>query len=302
MIRFLLAFLFAALAVPAVAAGEGRFVEKDVESSKFGKVHVTVWLPPGYEEEGERRYPVLYMNDGQNVFFKERSAYSKVWAADKAALALIRSGKADPFLIVAVDHPGKERYQRYFPVAVASPALRAGIEGFAGPLQGDDYVDFLADELKPLVDRTYRTKKEARFTAIAGSSMGALISLYAIAERPDAFSRAAAVSHHSPLIGPDEIAKAPGLEATIKGSWRTYVFTRLRTPAGRKLWMDHGEGRLDGMYPPYQQVIDSELERIGWVRGSDFESRVYRGTEHEENSWAERLPEILAWLTSGWNT
>ena len=287
--------LWLALAPAALAQDTGRFVEHQAVPSP----HVVVWLPPGYDQ-GNRRYPVVYMNDGQNLFFPERSSYKKVWAADKSALRLIAARKVAPFIIVGVDHPGKDRFRQYFPAKVPQGALRQGIEGFAGPLTGDAYLGFLADELKPFIDRTYSTRPEPKYTAIAGSSMGGLISLYALAERPDAFGKAAAVSTHSPLIGPENIAKAPGLADTIKGSWRTYLYDRLGAPKGRKLWMDHGTATLDQHYAPYQQVIDAEVKRLGWRPGRDFETRVYQGAEHEENAWAARLDDIFGWLLSDW--
>ncbi|WP_205478704.1 alpha/beta hydrolase [Sphingomonas arenae] len=292
--------LWLALATPALAQDKGRFVEHQaVPSTNIAPPHVVVWLPPGYDS-GKRRYPVVYMHDGQNLFLKERSGYNKIWAADQSALRLIESRKVAPFIIVAVDHPGKERYQQYFPTKVASAPLREGIAGFAGPLKGDAYIRFLADELKPFIDRSYRTRTEPRHTAVAGSSMGGLISLYALAERPDVFGKAAAVSTHSPLIGPDNIEKAPGLTDTIKGSWRTYLYNQLGAPQGRKLWMDHGTATLDQHYAPYQQVIDAEVKRLGWRPGKDFETRIYLGAEHEENAWAARLDDIFGWLLSDW--
>lgn len=301
MMRWLLSFaaLLFAFATPAAAADDGSFVERDVASSAFGPIHVTIWLPPGYATDTSRRYPVVYMHDAQNLFFLDRSNFKKVWAADKAALGLIRAKKVAPFIIVGIDQPGKERYQRYFPVKVPEPTLRQGIAGFAGPLQGDAYVAFLADELKPLIDRDYRTRPQRRYTAVAGSSMGGLISLYTLAERPDVFGRAAAVSTHSPLIDPGNIERAPALTPTIQGSWRTYLYNQLGAPKGRKLWMDHGTATLDRYYAPYQTVIDGEIRRLGWNE-RQFESKVYEGAEHEENAWARRLPEIFGWLLSDW--
>lgn len=295
-------FLLLCLACPATALAQGkaRFVEHQaVPSANIAPPHVVVWLPPGYDG-GTARYPVVYMHDGQNLFFPERSGYNKVWAADRSALRLIAGGRVAPFIIVGVDHPGKERFQQYFPVKVPVQELRAGIGSHAGTLTGDAYIRFLADELKPFIDRSYRTRPEPRYTAIAGSSMGGLISLYALAERPDAFGRAAAVSTHSPLIGPEDIAKAPGLDETIKGSWRTYLFGQLGAPKGRRLWMDHGTATLDQHYAPYQQVIDAEVKRLGWRPGKEFESRVYQGAEHEENAWAARLDDIFGWLLQDW--
>jgi len=299
MIRAFLALLLLLSAASAQAADGGRFVERDVPSKAFGPSHITLWLPPGYDAAKGRRYPVVYMQDAQNLFFLERSNFKKVWAADKAALGLIDSGKVPPFIIVGIDQPGRERYQRYFPVKVPSAPLREAIAGFAGPLQGDDYVAFMADELKPLIDRDYRTRPQPRFTAVVGSSMGGLISIYALAERPDVFGKAAAVSTHTPLVGPENIEKAPGLAPTIQGSWRSYLYRQLGAPKGRKLWMDHGTATLDQYYAPYQQVIDAEVRRLGWT-DRNYRSQVYPGAEHEENAWARRLPEVFGWLLSDW--
>lgn len=298
--RFLLALCALLFSVTASAAvDEGRFVERDVTSSQFGPIHVTLWLPPGYDADKARRYPVVYMQDAQNLFFPKRSNFNKVWAADKAALGLIEERKVAPFIIVGIDHPGKLRYQRYFPAKVPEKNLAAAMASFAGAPQGDGYVKFMADELKPLIDRDYRTRPQPRFTAVAGSSMGGLISLYTLAERPDVFGKAAAISTHSLLVGPENIAQAPALGDTVKGSWRTYLYNQLRAPKGRKLWMDHGTATLDQYYGPYQQVIDAEVRRLGW-NDRNFQSRVYEGAEHEENAWARRLPEIFGWLLSDW--
>ena len=300
MTRLLLALaaLFVAFAAPATA--QGRFVEFD-QPADIGQVHVTVWLPPGYDKEPKRRYPVLYMHDGQNVFFPKRSNFNKVWAADKAALSLINARKVAPFLIVAVDHPGPTRFLRYFPTRVASAPLRQGTEAFAkGKLGGDQYLSFLGDTLKPVIDARYRTRPQPRYTAVAGSSMGGLISLYALTERADVFGKAAAISTHSPLIDPQLLQKQPMMAEGVKADWKRYLSTRLGAPQGRKLWMDHGTETLDAFYAPYQAVLDQSVTDAGWKRGKDFESRVYKGTAHEENAWAARLPEVLGWLLADW--
>lgn len=298
--RWLLAFCALLFAMIAKAEAQGRFNTFE-QKADVGSVQVTVWLPPGYERDTRRRYPVLYMHDGQNVFDPKRSNFNKVWAADQAALRLIRERKVAPFLIVAVDHPGATRFLRYFPSRVASGPLRQGIEGFArGRLGGDDYLSFLADTLKPAIDQRYRTRPQARFTATAGASMGGLISLYALVERADVFGKAAAVSTHSPLIDPNLLQQQPAMAAGIKADWKRYLSARLGAPGGRKLWMDHGTEALDAHYAPYQAVLDESVAAAGWTRGKDFESKVYKGAAHEENAWAARLPEVLGWLLADW--
>ncbi len=296
--RLLFLLLLAWLvATPATAQDRGRFVElAAVPSVHVAPPHVVVWLPPGYDRSN-RRYPVVYMHDGQNLFFKQRSGFNKVWAADASALRLIAAGKVAPFIIVGVDHPGKGRYRQYFPNNVPSAGLRAIIGAREGRLAGDAYLSFLADELKPLIDRTYRTRPQPRFTAVAGSSMGGLISVYALGERPETFGRAAAVSTHFALMGFD---KADPMRNQILADWKRWIDTRLGKPRGRRLWMDHGTLTLDAGYAPYQQPVDTALERIGWRRGKDVSSRVYVGAAHEENAWAARLDDIFIWLLRDW--
>ena len=285
------------LAQPATAQHTGRFVDiPAVATTAIVSLRVTVWLPPGYDA-GKHRYGVVYMNDGQNVFFPERSGYDKVWAADKAVLGLIARHRIAPVIIVAVDHPGDARYSQYFPqalYAMALPALRAQFDRLAkGPITGDAYLRFLTDDLKPMVDRRFRTLGDAAHTAIVGSSMGGLISCYAFVERPDVFGRAACVSTHWPLADPADVGP---FSADVASLWKRYLTQRLGKPAGRRLWMDHGTETLDAAYAPWQAAINADLVALGWRRGRDFASREYKGAAHEENAWAARLPDMLAWL------
>jgi pimeloyl-ACP methyl ester carboxylesterase len=294
----LVALLATAPAAAALAADNGRFVEIAAAPSTQPAIsppHVVVWLPPGYDTS-RRRYGVVYMHDGQNAFFPERSAFNKVWAADKAALRLIAARKVAPFIIVAVDHPGAARYRQLFPQAIydaAPPALRAVFDANAkGPITGDAYLAFLVHDLKPLIDRTYRTRPDASHSAIVGSSMGGLISCYAFVQYPRVFGRAGCVSTHWLLAGPQELPA----DADVLGLWKAYLGARLGAPAGRKLWMDHGTETLDALYGPWQDAIDADLTALGWRKGRDFESRTYPGAAHEENAWAARLDDIFGWL------
>lgn len=278
----------------AAAPDEGRFVEFDAPSSNVAPTHITVWLPPGYDA-GKRRYPVVYMHDGQNLFFRKRSNFDKVWAADKSALRLIAAKKVAPFIIVGIDQPGVARYRQYFPQrlrADAPPAVGKAIDRAAGgPLTGDGYLRFLTEELKPRVDREYRTLPDPRHTAVVGSSMGGLISCYAIIERPDIFGGGGCVSTHWPLAEPKEF----GVEE-VSALWSRYLDAKLGKPAGRRIWMDHGDKTLDAFYPPYQARITADFKRLGWREGRDFVARAYPGAEHEENAWAARMDDIFGWL------
>ncbi|MBA3879314.1 MULTISPECIES: alpha/beta hydrolase [Sphingomonas] len=295
----LVALLFAApvAAKKAPVAATGNFVElpKVASTNLVEPAHVTIWLPPGYAR-GKARWPVIYMHDGQNVFFPKRSGYDKVWAADKAMLKLIADGETKGAIIVAVDHQ-KARSRQYYPQALY-PLLPAWAKADAdqfnqGPIYSDGYLRFLVAELKPMIDKRYRTLPDPAHTMVAGSSMGGLISLYAITQYPSVFGAAACVSTHWPLSNPP-LAEARRDE--LIALWGRFLTDRLGPPNGRRIWFDHGDKTLDQFYGPYQTAVDRTLINVGWQPQRDFEARSYPGAAHEENAWAARLPEIFGWL------
>lgn len=280
---------------------QGRFVEfAAVPSANIAAPHVVVWLPPGYDK-ARRRYGVVYMHDGQNLFFPARSNFNKVWAADKSALRLIEAKKVPPFIIVGIDQPGKDRGRQYLPNKIyqtVSPETRKGLDAFiSGPVISDAYLRFLVQELKPKIDREFRTKADRRHTAIAGSSMGGLISFYAITQYSDIFGVAGCVSTHWPLASPGTLSEPI---ADVVASWTRYVKTDLGAPKGRRIWFDHGDATLDAFYAPYQSAVDKALQDNGWRLQRDFSSRDYPGAAHEENAWAARMDHVFGWMLEGW--
>lgn len=294
----LLALIAALLAAPVLARPDGgRFLEYEhVAAAGLPEQRLTIWLPPGYDR-GNRRYPVLYMHDGHNLFDPAKSNFNKVWAADKAMLAAMKSGKVAPHIIVGIWAPGKDRYRQYLPQSLyqaASGAPRAAMDAMTGgPVVSAAYLDWLAGPLKQWVDASFRTRAGRDDTAIIGSSMGGLMSCYAFLERPQTYGRAGCVSSHWPAADPRAVGEAnPELIAL----WDGWFAARLGQPDGRRVWMDHGTATLDAFYAPYQQAIDARMAASGWQRGRDWESKVYQGAEHEENAWARRLPEVFGWL------
>lgn len=142
----------------------------------FGVRDVMVWLPPGYEkpENAKRQYPVLYMQDGQNVFLKMPTTPDE-WGADETATRLINEGKVEPMIIVGVPHAGKARATEYLPIEL--------LEGV--PARGKQYASWLVGEVMPRVERAFRVKPGAENTAVGGSSFGAIISLYVAQQYPE---------------------------------------------------------------------------------------------------------------------
>lgn len=283
------------------ANDNGSLIALGAITSKYiAPTKVSVWLPPGYNNS-KRRYGVVYMHDGQNLFLPERSNFNKVWAADKSALRLIAANKTAPFIIVGIDQPGEDRWRQYFPhvlLDMVSADVRQELnKATKGPVISDDYLKFIVDELKPMIDDKYPTKRDRKHTAIVGSSMGGLISLYAITKHPKVFGYAGAVSTHLPLTNPEW---NDAQRTNIFGAWRQYVRQELGKPKDRRIWFDHGTETLDAFYQPYQDVLDAALAANGWHPGGDFSSKVYAGTPHEENAWAARMDDIFGWLLKDW--
>jgi enterochelin esterase-like enzyme len=297
MFRILAALLLLIGLVPQLAAQDaaahrGRLIEyEQIPAAGLPDQRLTIWLPPGYDAD-ERRYPVLYMHDGHNLFDPAKSNFNKIWAADSAMLAASASGSVEPHIIIGIWAPGPDRYRQYLPRSAynaASGKLRERMDQTAkGEVVSDAYLAWIAGPLKSWVDASFRTRTGRNDTAIIGSSMGGLMSCYAILERPEVFGRAGCVSSHWPAI----IAPAAAREdPAVKALWDEWFAARLGAPAGRRVWLDRGTDKTDSFY-----AVDARFAAAGWVKGRDWESRVYQGTGHDENAWAARLPEIFVWL------
>src|SRR6185503_14814690 len=160
------------------------------------------WLPPGYAANRAARYPVLYMHDGQNVFDPGTSFGGVDWGVDETMTRLIREGKVRPAIVVAIWNTAK-RYQEYMPQKPLA-GTTSHSTGFGSTIQNseiisDNYLRFLVTELKPFIDRTYRTKTGRADTFTMGASMGGLIAAYAMTEYPEVFGGAGCVSTGWPV-------------------------------------------------------------------------------------------------------
>jgi predicted alpha/beta superfamily hydrolase len=240
---------------------------------------VIVYLPPGYDTAAKKHYPVFYMQDGQNLFDGATSFIAgQEWRVDEAAQSLINTGKIEPLIIVGIYNAGVERVNEY--TAAQDQKYRAGGKA-------DLYGRFLVEELKPFIDRTYRTRADAQHTGLGGSSLGGLISLYLGLKYPAVFTRIAVVS---PSV-----------------FWADNQIVHYTEGQTRKLplliWLDVGtrEGRdaneaqstVDGA-----RLLKQTLIAKGWKEGKDLKYLEAAGAEHNENAWAARIDQILQFLFS----
>lgn len=295
-----LAALPLATTARADAPTEGRLVEHPrMPSAHVQPRDVTVWLPPGYDAS-HARYPVLYMHDGQNLFDGSRAAYGKEWGVDEHVARLSAGGQIRTPVVVGIGNTPL-RLREYVPADLirALPGdMRADIQSiYGGEPLSDAYLRFMVEELKPFIDRTYRTRTRRDDTVVMGSSMGGLISLYALMKRPDVFGAAGCVSTHWPIRIDritDEAALAPWRERLV-AAWTGVIRDGLPNPRGHRLYFDRGDESLDAFYAVFQSRIDQTIRAEGW--GPDrFRSLVFPGAEHNEASWNQRLDAPLTFL------
>lgn len=272
----------------------------EVASRHVAPRKVVVWLPPGYAAQPERRHAVLYMHDGQNLFDPATAYGGEAWGVDEALARLIDEGRVRSTLVVGVWNT-RQRFQEYLPAAVAAelpPALGERLRQRRGaPALSDAYLRFLVEELKPVIDRRFRTAVGRNDTFVMGSSMGGLISTYALARYPGVFGGAAALSSHWPLFV-DAADYPPNAEdaAAIATAFAEYLRRSLPEPGRHRLYFDHGSQRLDAAYAPYQARVDQVLAERGYVVGRDRLSRTFPGATHNEAAWRARVAIPLEFL------
>ena len=236
---------------------------------------VLVYLPPGYRRFSRKDYPVLYLHDGQNVFDAATSFAGVEWGVDETAQRLIHRKLIEPLIIVAVANIGEERIHEYAPTpGVIEPKdhPRMRSRGLA-PIYGQ----FLIEELKPFIDRKYRTKREAEFTGLGGSSLGGLATLAMGIFYSEVFRRLLVMS---PSIW-----------------WDDYAIFRLVGILGEKpplkIWLDTGTDE-----PGWELTRDLRDYLIdkGWQLGVDLSYLEVEGANHSEAAWAVRVEPALRFL------
>jgi len=246
--------------------------------------NIYIWLPSNYTPA--KKYAVLYMHDGQMLFDSTTTWNKQEWMADETAARLIDDGKTKEFIIVGVSNNDKYRHSEYFPqkVAEALPSpLRDTLyqKALMGMPRSNNYLKFLVEELKPYIDKNFSTLPDRDNTFIAGSSMGGLISLYAICEYPKVFVGAACLSTH--WIGNFDL-----YQDVIPKAFVTYVDKNLPDPKTHRLYFDHGDKTLDQFYKPHQLEIDKVLYKHQYNK-SNLITLFFPGTNHSERAWQQRL-------------
>ncbi len=236
------------------------------------KRDISIYLPPEYFTHPDQRFPTLYMQDGQNLFDPKTSFAGTAWRADETAQELIQKKKIQPLMIVAAGNTA-DRLDEYTPVSARGRGGRAG-----------EYGQFLIEELKPFIDREYRTMPQREFTGVGGSSLGGLFALHMGFTRPDVFGRIAAMSPSIWWANGFLLREAAALPG--------------RSPL--RIWLDMG--RREGRYFLAQtRQMQDILRGKGWRKNrkaalADFRYLEATRARHDEYSWGARFDKVLKFL------
>ena len=282
--------------LPKVVSGKIERIE-NFQSKYVTARNIDIWLPEGYSDK--IKYAVLYMHDGQMLYDPSQSWNKQAWNIDDVASDLFSKNSVRKFIVVGIWNGGQTRHQDYFPQkpfeqltqtekdTVTAQLQRAGMKGQFQP-QSDNYLQFIVKELKPYIDKKYSVYTNRENTFIAGSSMGGLISMYAICEYPGVFGGAACLSTH--WVGTFGLENNPVPDAFIK-----YLGKNLPDPRSHKIYFDCGDQTLDALYPAIQNRVDSVMKSKGYT-DKNWITRYFPGENHSEKSWNKRLNIPLEFL------
>ena len=254
--------------------------------------NVDVWLPDGYNTN--EKYAVIYMHDGQMLFDASTTWNNQEWEVDEVLTRLIDKDIIKKCIVVGIWNSGESRHSDYFPKkpfklleqsfqdSLLLDAKRYNVSTlFSNGIQSDNYLKFIVEEVKPVIDGKYSTLSDKENTIVAGSSMGGLISMYAICEYPEVFGGAACLSTH--WVGTFTAENNPIPQAFVD-----YMATNLPDPDSHKIYFDYGTKTLDALYEPMQMNVDSIMMASGYNE-TNWKTLKFEGADHSEKSWALRL-------------
>ena len=232
--------------------------------------NVDVWLPSDYFTEDKKNYRVIYMHDGQNLFIPFLSQSGIEWEIDETLSRLMNENRIDRTIVVAIWNTPRRTVefmpQRAFEIKNERETDRTG--------ESDKYLKYLVSEIKPFIDKNYRTKKDRKDTFVMGSSMGGLMSLYAIGEYPEIFGGAASLSTHYPLA---------------EGVFLEYLKKRLPSPEKHKIYYSYGTEGSDADYESYQKTADKIMKENNFKFGINWITKKFLGGDHTEKSWRNQV-------------
>ncbi len=271
---------------------EGTLIRIDSFPTKYIKPRkVDVWLPSNYSKN--KKYSVLYMHDGQMLFNATTTWNQQEWKVDEVASKLIKEQKIADFIVIGIWNIPEIRHMDLYPKKpyellpkevkekIQTEVKKAQFPFDDTKINSDNYLKFIVDEVKPYIDKNYSVYTDANHTAIMGSSMGGLISMYALCEYPEVFGKAACLSTH--WVGFRDFEGNP-----IPESFFAYLENNLPNPATHKIYFDYGTETLDASYLKYEYRVDEITQKKGYT-SENYKNLKFEGENHSEASWQKRI-------------
>lgn len=277
-----------------VSLASGTLFRVELFPSQYIKPRsVDIWLPDNYSNN--EKFSVLYMHDGQMLFDSTTTWNKQEWKVDEWASKLMDEKMTRNFIVVAIHNISEIRWQDLYPQKsfnYLEKTVQDSLIDISGKmnikLNGDNYLKFLVEEVKPYIDKTYSVRTDQSNTFVMGSSMGGLMSMYAISEYPEVFGGAACISTH--WVGASPVDNNPHPKAIF-----SYMKDNFPKAGNHKVYFDYGNLTLDAYYPQYASNVDEILKGKGYGL-DDSRNLFFEGTDHSENSWNQRLNISLEFL------
>lgn len=285
--------------IPKTSSGTIDHIQS-FPSQFFEDRNIDVWLPDHYTPT--KKYAVLYIHDGQMLFDSNITWNKQEWGVDEVMGELIKQQKIKDCIVVGIWNKSETRHSDYFPQKpfenlpqkdqdslIKNAKRNHQTNLFSMNIRSDAYLKFIVQELKPYIDQHYSTKKEKENTFIMGSSMGGLISMYAICEYPEVFGGAACLSTHWTGIFQHQNNPIPNLLIT-------YLDQNLPNSSHHnKFYFDYGTETLDSLYEPFQLQVDFIMHKHHFTN-KNWKTLKFEGHDHSENAWRSRLEHPLLFL------
>ncbi len=254
-------------------------------------IKVDVWTPNGYTTS--KKYPVVYMHDGQNLFDANSTWNHQAWEIDSVMGMLIVENKIRPAVVVGIHSVDTTRIGDLMPERVVEMTPPGKVRDFIdmmcrGQYRADEYLSFIVNTLKPTIDSHFSTLTDRKSTSIMGSSMGGLISIYGVTEYPEVFGAAVCMSTHW--------TGAIGDNADFPTAMKYYLMDKFPRNGDYLLYFDNGDCSYDSQYISAYELMNSLFDFLGYHEGEKLKTGIFQGHSHSEQSWSQRVEIPLEFL------
>lgn len=263
----------------------GNLWRADIFSPELNEtIKIDVWTPKGYTDS--KKYPVIYMHDGQNLFDANSTWNHQAWEIDSVLGSLIADKKVKPAIVVGIHSVDTTRIGDLMPERVVEMTPSGEVRDFIdlmcrGQYRADEYLAFIVNTLKPIIDNKFSTLTDRKSTSIMGSSMGGLISIYGVTEYPEVFGAAVCMSTHW--------TGAIGDNADFPTAMKQYLLDNFPRNGDYLLYFDNGDCDYDSQYLPAYNEMNTLFDFLGYREGEKLKIGVFQGHSHSEKSWSERV-------------